>query len=774
MNRVSTVTKYLLVFVILSAQTVYAGSASFPLAGEPDLSSGFGDWRARRFHAGIDLRTGGKAGKKVTSPVKGYLYRVRTSYDGYGKAVYIYGEDDHIYVFAHLENFSGRIDSLVFKEQVASKRYKVDISPAAGSFAVTEGELLGLSGQTGSGAPHLHFEKRTSDNLPLNPLSSGFELADKVRPFIARVGFKMTDATSLFEDGSRSFFVDAVAEGQPGKYGIAEKLYFNRPFGILLDAFDRMNPNGMRQSVYNLTVRVDGRDLYVVKFDTLDFDFGKMSDLEYVPAEVAEGRKSVRQLYQAVGNRVKASRAASGGRGIIGENGSLEPGEHSLQVLAVDAFGNKSELSYDFWYGPQREICSVDSMRYIDHSQAEFFMASSKSFDALNISDISVEIFARDGWTKHHETEIVRGDSGQFKLVVNESSVQQKLLRLALTNSDGCKINGEPFNGIMSYGSGKGTIEHEMIADGLLIRAKPRSSHGGKARILLMYKGEVLGIVRPERFFSPKEYIVLVPPDRKYQQIDSIAATTYQDRSISLPLGAPVAIQLLGDGPPERAMIDSYFEVAASDEHFYTPMYIELMHYKKMVRIDDAISDRFLLLPRVFVTEDDFEISLKLRSMSPAYNRSGLCWLDEEKNEWVWLEESRFDESEKELTATSRGGGFFAAMLDEDPPIISRLSVKKDQTYYRPERPIKFSLVDTFSGIADDRSISVKIDGQWAIPEYDPESKICLIRTTTPLLDGDHHLAIEVTDRAGNVGVRYVQFKVKARPKPPKAGKAGG
>ena len=164
-----------------------------------DRGAGFGEMRANRFHSGVDIRTGGAAGEAVFSPVEGYVWRVRTSYEGYGEVIYIIGNDGYYYVFAHLAKFIPSIDNYVKTAQLSSKRYFVDLYPPAESLKIRKCQLIAQSGQTGAGAPHLHFEKRSPDNQPLNPLSHGFSLSDDFRPMFTRVGFHILDDTSMFD-----------------------------------------------------------------------------------------------------------------------------------------------------------------------------------------------------------------------------------------------------------------------------------------------------------------------------------------------------------------------------------------------------------------------------------------------------------------------------------------------------------------------------------------------------------------------------------------------
>ncbi|RME31760.1 MAG: M23 family peptidase, partial [Candidatus Zixiibacteriota bacterium] len=100
-----------------------AGELVWPLKYRIDLSNGFGEFREGRFHAGLDLRTGGRTGRRVVSPVDGYVWRVKMAYDGYGKGLYVKGDDGYVYVLAHLSRFVPAIERPVKLAQLAARRY---------------------------------------------------------------------------------------------------------------------------------------------------------------------------------------------------------------------------------------------------------------------------------------------------------------------------------------------------------------------------------------------------------------------------------------------------------------------------------------------------------------------------------------------------------------------------------------------------------------------------------------------------------------------------
>src|SRR5574344_448542 len=64
-----------------------------PVKYEIALSATFGELRNNAFHAGVDIKTGGKVGKRVYAVAGGYVSRIGVSPYGYGKVVYITHDD---------------------------------------------------------------------------------------------------------------------------------------------------------------------------------------------------------------------------------------------------------------------------------------------------------------------------------------------------------------------------------------------------------------------------------------------------------------------------------------------------------------------------------------------------------------------------------------------------------------------------------------------------------------------------------------------------------
>jgi hypothetical protein len=175
------------------------GRLRWPLAAaHRALTGGFGESRTTRFHAGLDLSTGGEVGAEVLAPAAVALERVRASGVGYGRSLYLKTADGRLIVFGHLDAFSPGIAAYVDSVQRATGGYEQDLWPPAERFRFAEGTRVAWSGQSGAGPPHLHVEVRHGD-MALNPLLAGLAVADTVPPRLEELILEPLDEVSWVE-----------------------------------------------------------------------------------------------------------------------------------------------------------------------------------------------------------------------------------------------------------------------------------------------------------------------------------------------------------------------------------------------------------------------------------------------------------------------------------------------------------------------------------------------------------------------------------------------
>ncbi|MBN1213302.1 MAG: M23 family metallopeptidase [candidate division Zixibacteria bacterium] len=766
MSKISTKTTSSLILVIILFSISYASGATWPVKSEIDLSSGFGDLRNNRFHAGIDIRTGGVIGREVFSPADGYVWRIKLSYNGYGKALYIKGDDGFLYVFGHLKDFNDQIDKVVKQRQIADERYYQDLYLPADSLRIIKNSLIAFSGETGTGAPHLHFEKRSPDNYPLNPLTHGYQLKDKTRPTFTRLGFQQTDDRSLFYDGTRKMFLKVVPGRKEGRFYLDTVLYFNRPFGILADCFDRIRPDGMKQAVYKLSLEIDGKDYYEVIFDTLDFDKGRLVNFEYDYEQAVQDEKRVRRLFHRTGNDYSGSRALDTNGGIVGLDPDFEVGLHDVTVTAEDCYGNTSELKFKFLWGPPGDIFHLDSTEAVGDSAYRFYFTPAADYKKLGIDTLYVLRCWGTNWLHDTLNYIYKHNPGLLVVTSQRDRTERISLKLVMITDKKCYIEDQPFNGITRGYAKNLAILYEPLDDGLLVTVATPGNYLGDL-LLRIYRGEeLLDEKYPARYINGEKYVFFLPPDEKYAVIDSLAvALNFPNDTIYNRLMEQVNIRLMGLNPDELLAVDSLFSVGLVAGNFYQPQFVTWG--KKEIDRKNTYqlkSDLYHLFPEAMVTRRDFPVSYKLIDGDRNNHLAGLCWLDEKENRWFWLEDNL--NKNNSLTASSMGGGIFAVVYDYAPPEIKDLSINNGDFIEDRQPLISFILEDTLSGITDDRNISIRLDDRWMIPEYNPENKICKTRPVEPLSRGKHSLKIEITDRVGNKLERFIEFRVNIKSKP--------
>ncbi len=739
--------------------TAFGEGLPWPVKREIDLASGFGDYRSGRFHAGLDIRTGGVTGEPVYSPVDGYVWRIRTNYEGYGKALYVRGPDERIYVFAHLAKFVPAIDKEVKAAQIEAQRYYVDLYFSPDSIKVKSGQLLAQSGESGAGPPHLHFEARSSDNRPINPLSHGFYLDDETRPEFDRIGFQVTDDSSLFDTGVRKVFYHIKKSDKAGEYYLDTALYFNCPFGVLVDCYDVMRSGGMRGTVRKLTLYIDNVAYYESIFDTLDYATEQSVNFEYDYTEAIEDRSRVRRLYSEDGNQFVGSKSKSGFRGYIGESVLEKLGRRNGKIVAEDCCGNQSTLKFDFYWGPPGGIFHLDSSNTAGGDTTRFYFSAIADFRDFEIDSVATYTSRADKWGPPNSVKTLFTGDGKVVCKVLTEHLKANLLRLFVFTHKKSAIRDNLFAGYLKQlpkSPSKITVTSD---DEGLWTAIDHTNFGASKAWVKLYNSDSLLAVKEAKLVSLRHYKCFFPPKEEFGTIDKIGVVLGEKPDGFEDFVDSLKFHAVGYGEREIVSGDGRFRIKLGETTLYRPMFIQLKQHQILNKVVlDLNSDTYEILPEAFRCREFFNISYDIIGGLPKNTLTGLCWLDKKKGNWMWLD--NFNQNNT-VTAKSRGGGLFAAVIDYENPLIWNLNIRPNQAYTDSMLPIRFYLADSLSAFEDDRSIVIQLDGKWIIPEYDPETNVCISQPNAPLPVGEHHLAIEAIDRAGNKSEKYLKFKIK-------------
>lgn len=316
----------------------------WPVALEPGVSSNFCDYRDGRFHAGIDIRTFGREGVPCRAVADGWVSRVRASSRGYGKALHVTLDSGVQVLYAHLAEFAPGLEDTLWAEQQRAGRYAVDFAVPAHRFRFSRGQVLAYSGSTGATAPHLHFEVRSLEDEPLNPLTHGFSLADRDRPTVPRVAFVPLSASAQVEGRCYPLEIEPRRVGS-GRYQIDDTLRFAGDVGLAATVVDKLNGRSGSLAPHEMQVWSDGSQLTRVTFERFGFDDVKDVDHALDMGALRARGTDIYTLYQRDGDARQRAEFLRGGR--------ISPAPstrrvHEGRLVALDAAGNRSEVAFHY------------------------------------------------------------------------------------------------------------------------------------------------------------------------------------------------------------------------------------------------------------------------------------------------------------------------------------------------------------------------------------------------------------------------------------------
>ena len=334
---------FILIVILLTNVNLTAQNYTAPLDFKMLLSGTFGELRGNHFHAGIDIKTEGVEGQKVKAIADGYISRIKVSTWGYGKVIYItHPETGHTSVYAHLQKFSNKIDSIVKKEHYKKESFEINLFPNKDALKVKQGEIIALSGNSGgSGGAHLHFEIRdTKTEHPINPLQFGFNIADNIPPTLSKLKIYAFDTTLI--NGYRKSKIINIKKTN-NKYSIDETPTINGSFALGISTYDKLNDSYNKNGVYSIKVCVDSSICYKFTVDELDFSTSRYVNAHIDYKEKKESKKKYHRCYKLPHNKL-TNYSEIINEGIIDIKDTLP---HLISLEVTDIYGNISDLEFN-------------------------------------------------------------------------------------------------------------------------------------------------------------------------------------------------------------------------------------------------------------------------------------------------------------------------------------------------------------------------------------------------------------------------------------------
>ena len=334
------------IILLLAAVMTGAGGAAlltaddmrWPLNLTPSLTGALGEQRGDYLHSGIDLKTGGRTGHPVHAVDGGWLHSITARALGYGNSI-ILGHGRIFSQYAHLDAFAEGPSGLNTLVNVIKILYGGEVEDFAFKktrISFAKGNVIGYSGETGSGPPHLHFALREPGGA-VNPLQY-FKVPDADAPVIRQFMF------NIEKNGSTVRTIRVDAHGGGGVYRLADPVFIagaDEKAFVKLACYDRIAA-GSRCSVNRIELFEGDKLLYGMDFDRYKWSDGGTGRFIFDKSNsVVDGISLYTYfLCRRQGNGLSRIRAVDGGYLRAGET------PRKFRIIVSDFAGNKSSLEF--------------------------------------------------------------------------------------------------------------------------------------------------------------------------------------------------------------------------------------------------------------------------------------------------------------------------------------------------------------------------------------------------------------------------------------------
>ncbi len=743
-----------------------AGEYVWPLADHHNITSGFCAYRSAHYHGGIDVSCGGTKGIGVRAVDSGYVYRISTSYWGYGKAVYLKLADGNIAVYGHLSDLSPDIDAYLEREQYSLRRYRTNLFPSPGQLPVRRGEIIGFTGQTGYGPVHLHFEIRDPENRPVNPLFFDFDRTDSQAPEIDGVVIRPLlekDITSRVAASPFPRYIAVKQGSRNGHYRVVEPIVVQGPIGLAVDCSDPTGYKRYGTPPAELQLAVNNYRIFAMRYDTLDFALTRQLDWDYDFDWLATAGDYVTQLYTTEANRLPWYDWALGD-GILDESrndGVITPGANEVEISISDAAGNQAvlELVLVFDHPP-----TVDNVELVQR-QGNWFVEADVADREGYVTSMTL---SRSG-NPDHSTEIIWRkedslDAERVGYILPTSLQPGELLTFAAYDQwDG---EGRSFvtvpGGLESPLSGNRQQSIPLVGNfvrgGLVVNqaTKEWSDKDGTVEIRLFApsplpeRWQLVIIPGQIRNFFGEAFKGEIPLTPRYDKL--VSQADYAVDWAQLPILhwpedlTPLAARSTGritslDGA-------AWMEIAAGD--LTQPAFFRIRPTGAPTKLTPRPTSLLYAFEPISVPFlNKVKIGISYADLTGHVDDLGLYALAPLEDEWRFLDRE-VDPAGQFMTAEVWSLGPFALIADTLKPRITRVRPGKGSKTSDRRPEITFLIIDDLSGIGSDTDIEILLDGEWLIPEYDPDTYVCRTRPRENLKPGKHTLEIFARDRVGH------------------------
>lgn len=701
----------------------------WPLRGNRRLSSSFSEYRDGHYHAGIDLRSYGAVGMPCLAVSEGRVVRVKIGAAGYGKALYLKLEDGRTAVYAHLDQFDRTVDSLAWHYRVHRETNWCDFRLPDGSYTFAVGDTVAFSGETGTSAPHLHFELRDESERPLNPLIEIYSLPDKIPPIISGLEVIPLGKGSVTEKGPLPAVSYFRASGSM-RFIMPDTLHLDGEFGFAVSTWDEQGYGRYRMAPVSIELAVDGQTLYTVRNEVFSYSQSGEISAEYdVRGEGPAGRYL--RLFPVRG----VTRKDRSGPGVVhtGDRESgmkLQKGLHVGLITVRDASGNASSAIFHFVIHDLPEITLAHRLE----------AAPEVVFSAVDPDggEMAVSLFESfDGGTAWNELSPQR-EGEYFRAAVSDSG--GAIYRIEARDDEGAVARSWFASPQVSTQRDMAfaTISPVTFENGVVLHVKTDALLASMPAITA---GPGAGL--PVYQTAPSEFVALGGMDDLVSGLTVFTFSGLDHRGFPAFSAKASRIYALRSGGSARFTLSDSIDarMEATSLRAATPL--------RVTEVPMRGASPAGLVPVSVPFDLDFpreNLSKGMRLHCEPGARAGLFIWKEEKG-WSCVGVPAMEGG----YVTVDRPGIYIFFTDGIPPVIEHVAVEKNHEgsgFFKPyfcSVPVK----EDGTGV-DPWAAEARIGGERVVCEWDEFRKRLIIPVPATFPAGHTVLSVEVSDRAGN------------------------
>lgn len=706
------------------------------------LTSSFCEFRPRHYHAAIDIKTWNTTGYRAFAVADGYVMRVRVSAFGYGKAVYLKLKDGNVAIYAHLERFWPALEKYVDRIRRKRKQYRVDLHLRANQFPVRQGQIVGYTGSTGIGVPHLHFELRNTKNQPINPLTYyRNRVKDQIAPTLYQAALIPLAYNSLVNFSPDTVLLDLHRQKQ---VSLPDTFYLSGKVGLALKVYDRANGAPNRFGFYRARMWVDDSLVYTVQYDRFSYAQSKLVELDANFSLWRKGLGVFHNFYRHPANTLPNFGKTPPGGGIL-DSRQLPGGLHRLRIEVEDFWQNRASFQMHFYSGTPR-LLDYDLNRWLG---GELFLRIKSPVPLKKF--LAEQYHNPHGWQPINRfttlASLETGDGFQYTLSLTaDSSRMPAMFKIRGISADGFPTTPLFFEQpVAGQQRSESTLpqwqEQSLGKDWISLKATVPSRQSRN------FIRDILGSF-PAAFILPGDPGVF----RIHLPVADVLA-----KPGSLPAGVASFVRgvKLCDRRHTVELVseDRLFGVRFTPGAFYAPAAVRVRKLPADLPAQiveppyQQLGAVYRLQPFDQPVNEAVQVSLTIPDSLRHLTGLGLYYLDK-KNGWSFLSSS-FDSSRFRFTSTVTSLEKFTLIQDTVAPIVLPAQKIRSGKLLTRNGYLTFVVKDEMSGIRNESQIKVLVDGQWHLFDFDPEEDTISFRIASAQ-KGNAKVTVTVFDNIGN------------------------